>query len=567
MDLGGENVRSVVDKIKSERDRFVAFAFASADILMEIDAAGRIVFVDGNTLKHLSKVAEEIIGKSFYELIAQDDKDLAEYFIANNTESRIDNLSIRLRTKTGTSFPFLMSGYRISELQGHFYLTFSTFRSGMNLADISRRDFGTGLLKKSEFCLAANKQLIMSRFSEKAPQMSLITIFAKDKNSISAEGIKQIICTCGDIVKIQSIGKDTAGLIADNIVGFVHFDVDTALLVEQLKMVITISGVSEAEFDISVQSIQLYADTDINESDSAQAIMFTIDHILKNRGKEIAMHSLDKFYAEMVEETVQKISEFRQTVEDELFDLAFQPIVEVETGEISHFEVLTRLRSASKFSNPFQFIEFGEDIGLIPDYDFKMVCRSIDVLKKHKMQGTKPHLAINLSGSSLSSKLFLDKLYMVLTKNIEFCPQIMFEITESIKLVDMRTTNEYLRKIKKLGVRIGIDDFGAGEATFDYLRHLDVDLVKIDGSYLANMQDDDKGNHLLKSLSALCHDLGIEVVAERVETFNDRQIVLQSGIKYAQGYYYAKPDTNDDVLARLESFAKKAEIIALKDVR
>jgi PAS domain S-box-containing protein len=101
---------------------------------MEIDPNGRIVFVDGNTMKHLSKVSEEIVGKNFYELIAVDDRDLAEYFIGNNSDNRIDNLSIRMRTKTGTSFPFLMSGYRISELQGHFYLTFSAFRSGVILA-------------------------------------------------------------------------------------------------------------------------------------------------------------------------------------------------------------------------------------------------------------------------------------------------------------------------------------------------------------------------------------------------------------------------------------------------
>jgi len=568
MDLGGENIRSVVDKIKSERDRFVAFAFASADILMEIDPNGRIVFVDGNTLKHLSKVSEEIVGKNFYELIAVDDRDLAEYFIGTNAGNRIDNLSIRMRTKTGTSFPFLMSGYRISELQGHFYLTFSAFRSGMNLADISRRDFGTGLLKKSEFCLSANRQLIMSRFSEKVPAMTLIYIKAMEGAEVSADLMKEIICTSGDLVKIQSIGKDTAGLIADGIIGFVHNDLNLKVLVEQLHLIIGKTTGQSKNIQISTETIRLAASEDISENDSAQAIMFTIDHIVENRGKEVELGTLDAFYAEMVEATVEKISEFRQTIEEELFDLAFQPIVEVETGEISHFEVLTRLRGVSKFSNPFQFIEFGEDIGMIPDYDFKMVCRSIDVLKKHKDQGTKPHLAINLSGSSLSSKLFLDKLYTLLTKNIEFCPQIMFEITESSKIGDIRAVNEYIRKLKKLGTKIGIDDFGAGEATFEYLRHLDVDMVKIDGSYLATKNAEDKEFNLLKSLSALCKDLGIDVIAERVETHEDKEIIRNCRIKYAQGYYYAKPNTDEAVLANTDAYEEKtAQIKNMSDYR
>lgn len=571
MELGGENIRSVVDKIKGERDRFVAFAFASADILMEIDPQGTVLFVDGNTMKHLSKVSEEIVGKNFFELIAVDDRDLAEHFIGNNTDNRIDNLSLRMRTKTGNSFPFLMSGYRISELQGHFYLTFSAFRSGMNLADISRRDFGTGLLKRSEFCLAANRQLIMSRFSEQVPHMSMLFIDAAEGAEVADDLMKEIVCTAGDLVKLQSIAKDNAGLIKDNIIGFVHDDMNMSLLIEQLYLIIGKTTAQSKSIKISYQSVRLAASADIKENDSAHALMFCIDKIIANRGNQPGAGTLEEFYEEMVEVTVDKISDFRQTIEDELFDLAFQPIVEVETGRISHFEVLTRLRSSSKFSNPFQFIEFGEDIGMIPDYDFIMVCRSIDVLRMHKEQGTAPHLAINLSGSSLSSKLFLDKLYTLLTKNIEFCPQIMFEITESSKIEDMRATNEYIRKLKKFGITISIDDFGAGEATFEYLRHLDVDMVKIDGSYLANKDDTEdnaRENNLLKSLGDLCKDLGIAVIAERVETHEDKEIILKSGIKYAQGYFYAKPETDLDVLKETESRNEKtADIKQFSDYR
>jgi EAL domain-containing protein (putative c-di-GMP-specific phosphodiesterase class I) len=423
-------------------------------------------------------------------------------------------------------------------------------------------------LKKSEFCLSANRQLIMSRFSEKVPSMTLIYIKPMEDAEVSADVMKEIVCSCGDLIKIQSIGKDTAGLIADGILAFVHHELNLKVLIEQLYLLIGKTTGQAKNIKISTETVYLAASADITENDSAQAIMFTIDHIVAGRGKDVDHGSLDDFYAEMVEITVEKISDFRQTIEEDLFDLAFQPIVEVATGAISHFEVLTRLRSSSKFSNPFQFIEFGEDIGMIPDYDFKMVCRSIDVLKKHKEQNTKPHLAVNLSGSSLSSKLFLDKLYTLLTKNIEFCPQLMFEITESSKIGDMRAANEYIRKVKKLGVKIGIDDFGAGEATFEYLRHLDVDVVKIDGSYLATKNAEDKEYNLLKSLSALCKDLGIDVIAERVETHEDKEIVRNCGIKYAQGYYYAKPNTDSTVLNNTASYEEKtAQIKNIADYR
>src|SRR5690606_33328201 len=158
---------NLVDRLKSERDRFVAFAFASADILMEIDKDGYIRFAEGAIMKLLNKNPAELTGEKFEDFVHDDDKDLMAYFLGPQAKARIDNINVRLKTKTGTSFPFLMSGYRISELQGHFYLTFSKFRTDMNLSDISRRDLDTGLLRKSEFSLAVNKQLIMGRFSAK----------------------------------------------------------------------------------------------------------------------------------------------------------------------------------------------------------------------------------------------------------------------------------------------------------------------------------------------------------------------------------------------------------------
>lgn len=563
------NKHGVVDKLKRERDRFVAFAFASADILMEIDKDGVVRFADGSVLKLLGKQPEEIVGKNFNDIIHEDDLDLADHFLGPDSGMRIDNVNIRLMTKTSSSFPFLMSGYRISELQGHFYLTFSTFRSDLNLSDISRRDLDTGLLRRGEFSLAANKQLILSKFSEKVPLMTMLVIENLPNIEADADDVKRIVREIGDSAKALSINQDTAGLISPNIIGLVHHDdISGNRIIAEIKAVLEQVIPYAKQVEINHVTVNLEAETEITEEDSAQAILFTIDKFTETKGRGFQFDTLAKSYEQMVYSTVEKIAEFRQTVEDELFDLAFQPIVEIKTGLISHFEVLTRLRDASKFSNPFQFIEFGENVGMIKEFDFKMVCRSLDTLKEMKSAGYSPSLAINLSGYSLSSTLFMDKLINLLEKNKEFCPQMSFEVTESARVMDIKRTNEYFAKLRSLGSKCSIDDFGTGEATFEYLRNLEVDVVKIDGSYISEEAlNSPHGKHLLQAIGNLCKDMGVEVIGEKVEDIRGAKMLEECGIRYAQGYFYSKPEVNKDILKQEEIVKESAKVMSLQDYK
>ena len=259
--------------------------------------------------------------------------------------------------------------------------------------------------------------------------------------------------------------------------------------------------------------------------------------------------SLADCYHEMVDETVNKIAEFKKIMTEGLFDLAFQPIVEAISGEVSHFEVLTRLRGQTSFANPFQFIEFGENMGLIPDYDMKVVARVLEILGEYKKIGIEPSICINLSGNSLSSQIFMDNLYALISAEPELCKQLVFEITESARVTSIKNVNEYFHKLRELGIQCSIDDFGTGEATFEYLRHLHVDYVKIDGSYITpEAISTEHGRHLLRALSLLCADMGIDVVAERVENQQAADILVEYGIKYGQGYFYAKPTIDLEIL-------------------
>lgn len=553
----GANTNGLVDKLKRERDRFVAFAFASADILMELDKAGNVNYVDGATKRLLGCEPEKFIGKNIRNIVHPDDSDLCEYLLFSQTRSRVDNIAIRLNTETKQTFPFIMSGYRISELQGHYYLTFSTFRNDLQMSDVSRRDLKTGLYRKGEFALAINRQILLSQFSEQVFNLTIIAAETTPETQIDDRQYQQL----SDLIKNVSIHGDCAGLIKENIFGFVH---DNSIALQDLKnQVATITKAKTTFITLTLDTLP-----NISEEDNVQAINHIFNKISTTEPSKVNHSSLIEFYDEMVGETVNRIKEFRDTMENETFDLAFQPIVEIATGRVEHFEVLTRLRNNKVFSNPFQFIEFGESVGLISDFDLKMTARTINILKQLREENLHPVLSVNLSGFSLSSRAFMDSLSHMLRDVEDLCPQIIFEITESSRVSNAKLANDFFKRLRTLGIKCCIDDFGAGEATFEYLRHFEVDIVKIDGSYITqDALESTNGRHLLIALGRLCADLGVEVVGEKVESAEGVDMLSKAGIKYAQGYFYAKPTIDANILRTVEFDPRLAKVTSMKDWR
>ncbi len=569
MNLGADSNKAIgtVDKLKRERDKFVAFAFASADILMELDTTGKIVFADGAIENLIGWQPEEIVNKNFLTILHDDDTDLGEYLLDTDSKSRVDNVAIRIKAKNGHSAPFIMSGYKISELQGHYYLTLSTFRKDINLADVARRDLRTGLLRKSEFSLTVNKLLTMSKFTENVVEMTIFVISGLDK--MGEENAQGLMCHISDSVRMKSLNNDSAGLIKENIICFVHDgSVNPETLKNQLVQAAHNDWEDGAGVDISNVTISLDTIKDVSEEDTVQSIVYTLNKFSEQKNSNMKYLSLVDCYDEMIGETVCRLSEFKNTVQNELFDLAFQPIVDVSNGQVSHFEVLTRLRDAKAFSNPFQFIEFGENVGLISEFDMKMLVKSMKVIRDMAGQGIKPALSVNLSGYSLSSKVFMDSVEQMFDENRDICPQIMVEITESARIVNKKVANDFFQRLREMGIKCCIDDFGTGEATFEYLRNLEVDIVKIDGSYISDEAiNSTNGRTLLKALGRLCHDLGVDVVGEKVENIAAANMLAECGIRYGQGYFYAKPTIETDILKMTEVESKKATVTNINDWR
>lgn len=544
------NIEPVIQPRQS-RDRFVAFAFAASDILLELDEDGTVIFADGATRGILGRALEDIQGKYFFDLLPETDAATAEAVMAEmDKKHRMDKTEISVKNVYGDPVPFMMSGFRLSNLQNHTYLALSVLKGDVSTDLLFRRDFDTGMLKTQSFVEVANEKIQAAK--ERGEEVKLTLVGLPDLKTLldqlSEEDRAALMMEISDYIRSKSLDGDTAGVIDPESYSFVH-----AGSGEPSKIVEDIINITK-KADPKGQGVKVEAsviDADpgaLSKTDSANALLYTLNQFAHRAGEDFTIESLSTGYKKLLDETVEKMSSFKQTVTGEDFKLAFQPIVDLKSGLIHHYEVLVRINSQDTFKNPFEFISFGEQAGIIGDFDLLMCQKVFEVLDKTAKKGNHPLVAVNISGKSMGSMLFKDALRRLIALNERTRKQMIFEVTESSKIEDLPAANQFLQELREAGNLCCLDDFGTGESSFEYLRNLQVDFIKIDGSYVRESLKTQRGRHMLKAMAGLCRDLNVTTIGEMVEDEKAAAMLWESGVKFGQGYLFGKPDVDEETI-------------------
>jgi EAL domain-containing protein (putative c-di-GMP-specific phosphodiesterase class I) len=189
--------------------------------------------------------------------------------------------------------------------------------------------------------------------------------------------------------------------------------------------------------------------------------------------------------------------------------------------------------------SPFEMIQFAEKVGMIEEIDLAMCQRALLTLEDYA--GQPVNLAVNISGRSLDSDMFVEALTKLLQPHATLSRHLLFEITESNAMSDLQRAERILASLRRQGYRVCLDDFGSGASSFPYLQALSLDFVKIDGSYVSRMRDSAKDRAIVKAMVAMCQDLGIGIIAEMVERVDQAEELLKMGIRYGQGFLFGRP--------------------------
>ncbi len=249
--------------------------------------------------------------------------------------------------------------------------------------------------------------------------------------------------------------------------------------------------------------------------------------------------------ASLRHEEMKWVSRITSALEEERLELFFQPIIAIGSGgeNRGHYELLLRMRDEKgELVGPDQFIPAAERYNLMSTLDRWVIHEALSELADRNDSGEARYtLAINLSGTSLSEDRFLEYVTTELKKQDLPHGAICFEITETAAISNLSRVIHFMKTLKKLGCKFSLDDFGSGLSSFTYLKNLPVDYLKIDGHFIRNVAEDSVDESMVKAISEVGHAMGIETIAERVETKQVLDKLGSLGIEFAQGYYIARP--------------------------
>ncbi len=239
--------------------------------------------------------------------------------------------------------------------------------------------------------------------------------------------------------------------------------------------------------------------------------------------------------------------------DDSLF-LEYQPQVEIETGRVVGLEALVRwMRPGHGLVNPGAFIPVAERSGLILDIDRWVLRRACTQAKAWSDAGLfSGRIAVNLSAVILSRDGVVEEIRAMLEETQLSPDRLEIEITESVLLIHTDTVAATLHALNEMGVCLALDDFGTGYSSLTYLRRLPVQKVKIDRSFVSNVDKDPDDAVITRAIVSLGHSLGLCVVAEGVEHRDQWRFLRDEGCDHAQGYHFARPLSVEDCESYLE---------------
>ena len=528
--------------IRGERDRFVAFAFCSADILLELDARHVVTYAGGATMALTGRAPGTLLGISLFDLVAPADHDLLHGVLERAANGlRIEQTGIHLLGPSGQIYPLTLSGYYLPDLGGHYFLSLRMEGAQSPVVDLGP-DTESGLPGAAGFSEKGAKRLRQAAAKGEATKFTLVGLegLTKLRERLNAEASGELMWTLGNALRESALGGDAAGNLSGDFYGLLHEStLDVKLLETRIDKIAADADPEGRGIAVKTAAVDM-GTRGLDGTDAARAFVHAVKSFEKVGGESITIEALSRSLSQQMDETAKRIGSTRSVINDHAFDIAFQPIVDLATRQVHHFEALVRFRDA-EFDSPFQFVHFAEQVGMVREFDIAMCKRVIAWLERARDAKQPYSIAVNISGRSFSSIEFVSELHALLKKNEWLKGRLLFEITESANIANLVQTNAVIQSLRTAGFRVCLDDFGAGESAFHYLRAFDIDMVKIDGSYVRDALAQPKNRYFLKAIAGLCTDLKIDTIAEMIEQEKTIALVQTCGVKFGQGYFFGRP--------------------------
>ncbi len=570
--LAMESASLTETMLRSETEaRFSALVQNASDVIFVLDPDTTIQYVSPSVGRMLGRGASELVGRRLTEFIADEARDLLESAMAGRTVGSPDAsaaVGFRVRHRDGRMLDAEGSVMNLLENQAVSGIV-------VNLRDITeRKQFETQLAYQAfhdQVTHLANRALFYDRtehaLTRRRAEERPIAVLCLDLDNfksindtyghLAADGLLQ---TISSRLELASRAGDTVARLGGD---------EFAILLEDVEREMGVVEVAERLLEVvreplSIEGAEMSIRCSIGVAiaSAGAGVAPTTDELLRNA--DVAMYESKKaggdtqrhFAPEMhatVQEALALRAALKTAVEHDELTVAYQPIFDLQTEEISGFEALVRWEHGERGTvTPDVFIPVAEDSGLIVPMGRWILGRACtDAVRFQRLSpGRRGTMSVNVSARQLQRPELVDEVRDALGASGLDPRCLVLEITESMLINDVDLAIERLHALRELGVRVAVDDFGTGYSSLNYIRRLPLDILKIDKGFIDSVDTDPEQCKLTAAIVDLARVLELRCVAEGVERPEQRDRLRELRCDYVQGFLFARP-MNADAICEL----------------
>lgn len=497
-----------------DRDRFVAFAFAAAELLVELDADGRVTFAAGAFRTRLDRSPESLVGRGVEEIVAPSQRAALRMALSVlASRGRLTPLALQLADPART--PLAMAGLLLPGEGGQprLCLTFAPMPAMPEQHSAAPDPRG--------FAQEADALLRAAPAAAPAPVLGLLQV---NGAAGSASVIAPFLEASAPNLLVGELALGRYGVLPGP-----GQAPDLVALAAGLEAALRDRGLDAS---VAASALDLSHDG-LSSSQAARALRHALNVFARGGAEALAEAGFDGGLTGAVAKTCARFQALRRAVRGRCFRLEFQPIVVLETGALHHYEALMRPDADVP---PQEFVSDIEAAGLSEEFDLAVAEMTLEAALRADVP-----IAFNLSGLSMQSAGFRTRLLALLDASPPRREGLLLaEMTETAAVENLAEARQTAQALRDRGVKFCLDDFGAGTTALQTLRALPVDYVKLDGAYVRGVAQAGRDRAFIAAIVELAGAVGAATVAEQIETEAQAQALRGLGVQYGQGWLFGR---------------------------
>ncbi|MBS0472710.1 MAG: EAL domain-containing protein [Proteobacteria bacterium] len=503
----------------SDAARFLGFAFANADFLFEVDDKGTIRFATGAATEFVGE-GRSVVG-------------LPSARLFHSTEAIKFATLRRALGKGERAGPFKL------KLAGGKDVALSLFRmpdgddvsctfSSTEPRLMPSGDADTGLSNRNAFLSAA------AGIAGPNDALAMVDVpgLPKFVEGLGPADSEKLLARIG--AALTKLGAKASGRLSPSTFGIIADAAGGAgKLGAQIRATLAESGAGG--LDVKETLIALKG-KDLSDGQRDLVLRYVVERFTSGKWSAGASTDAAAEFDRMMDDTQRRLRAMTEAVADGTFAVAYQPIVRLDNSELAHFEALARFEGADTG----EAIQFAESLGISDAFDLAVAVKILALVEQRSSGNHQ--IAFNVSGRTICNAANFGLLAGLLARKRALAKRVQIEVTETAEIANLEDANKAVSALRALGYRVGLDDFGAGAASLNYLHAIGVDFVKFDGSLIRKLGRSHRDDVLLAGLVKLCRELGVETIAEHIETNEQAMAARSMGFDLGQGHLYGKAE-------------------------